>query len=129
MRPSDLSNAAYALLVERVTANQTRFDVYQDADSGLNHGFPSGLFGSVGKMHLNTACVDDPSAVSGCSSDPSRLDRARGTVLSIAFDPLLPGEFAGVNFYVGADGTIRRLIILGKKETAPQSTAQPPPAA
>jgi len=39
---SALSDAAYQLLNARVTANQTSFYVYQNADSGLNHGFPSG---------------------------------------------------------------------------------------
>lgn len=95
---SAISDAAYPLLTERVAAIRTGFFLYQDADSGLNHGFPSGFFGSdIRKIRLDTACIDDPNAVNGCSADRNRLDRVRGTVLSISFDPLSPGQFAGVN--------------------------------
>lgn len=96
---SDISDEAYSILTERVTTNRTHFYVYQDADSGFNHGFPSGFFPleTLHKIHLDAACVDDPTAANGCSTDETRMDRERGTVLRIAFDPLLPGEFAGVN--------------------------------
>lgn len=95
---SAVSDAAYPLLTERVTANRASFFVYQDADSGLNHGFPSGFFGSdVNKIHLDAGCIDDSGAVSGCSADRDRLDRVRGTILRVSFDPLSPGEFVGVN--------------------------------
>lgn len=91
-------DAIYRLLGDRIASNRTRFYVYRDADSGLNHGFPSGLFGTFAKVHLDAACVDDPGSPSGCSSDPNRIDRARGTVLKLSFDPLVSGEFAGVTF-------------------------------
>jgi hypothetical protein len=90
-------DAAYSLIAQRVTANQTSFYVYQDADSGFNHGFPSGFFGATNKIDLDAACVNDPNTANGCSTDPNRLDRERGTVLRISFDRLSPGEFAGVN--------------------------------
>ena len=90
-----------ALLAERVSANRASFYVYQDADSGFNHGFPSGFFAdrpeTLGKIHLDAACVDDSGTMNGCSTDPSHLDRDRGTVLRLSFDALSPGEFAGVN--------------------------------
>jgi len=95
---SEVSDAAYPLLTERVTANRASFFVYQDADSGLNHGFPSGFFGSdINKIRLDAGCIDDSGAVSGCSADRDRLDRVRGTILRVSFEPLSPGEFVGVN--------------------------------
>jgi cellulose 1,4-beta-cellobiosidase len=51
-------------LQARVTANQTAFYVYQDQDSGLNHGFPSGYFSGPGidfhLIQLDAGCIDDP---------------------------------------------------------------------
>lgn len=98
---SGIGDAAYPLLAERVSANRTNFYVYLNADSGFNHGFPSGFFAdkpeTLRKIHLDTACVDDPNTANGCSTDSTRLDRDRGTVWRISFDPLSPGEFAGVN--------------------------------
>ena len=38
------SDAAYALLNERVTFNQDHFYIFRDADSGFNHGTPSNHF-------------------------------------------------------------------------------------
>jgi len=95
--PSLDQNAAYSLLNQRVGVNRANFYVYQDADSGLNHGFPSGFFGTISKLHLNAACLDDPLEPGGCSTDGTRLDRVRGNVLSISFDPLTSGQFAGIN--------------------------------
>ncbi len=95
---SSISDLAYPLLAERVTANRTSFYVYQDADSGFNHGFPSGWFGATSKIDLDSACVNDPAdAEDGCSTDRERLDGDRGTVLRISFGPLSPEQFAGVN--------------------------------
>jgi hypothetical protein len=97
-----LSDTAYPLLLERVAAPRAGFLVYQDADSGLNHGFPSGLFANDGptlaKIHLEPACIDDPAAADGCSDDLDAVDPARGTVFRISFDPLAGGEFAGLHF-------------------------------
>ncbi len=92
---------ARSLLIERVNANRGSFFVYKDADSGFNHGFPSGFFGSsdaaLAKINLDTACLDDPDSVTGCSSDTTRLDRDRGTVIRVSFDRMTPGEYVGVN--------------------------------
>jgi hypothetical protein len=96
-----ISTAAYPLLTNRIADARTAFYIYQDADRGSNHGFPSGYFASntdnLSTIHLNAACIDDPKAANGCSTDQNRLDRQRGTILTISFDPQKPGEFAGVN--------------------------------
>ncbi len=95
------TGSAYGVLSGRTEADTKTFYIYQDADSGFNHGSPSGFFFSdlaaLQKIHENTACLDDPSVPSGCSADPNRLDRNRINVLRIAFDPLTPTELAGVN--------------------------------
>jgi Domain of unknown function (DUF4214) len=91
--PSAVSSAAYSLLSDRVEANQAAFFVYQDADSGLNHGFPSGKFASnndpaiINGIGVDTAFVDDATG----------LDRLRGTVLQVTFPRLASGQFAGLN--------------------------------
>jgi hypothetical protein len=95
--PSAISDAAYPLLNQLTAGNQQQFYVYQDADSAYNHGFPSGFFGTISKIHLNTAALDDPSATSGVSTDPNRLDAVHRNVMQIVFDPLNPGEFADIN--------------------------------
>ena len=96
-----VANLAYFLLADRVGENRTQFYIYQDADSGFSHGFPSGFFGdsqaTIESITLDAACIDDPAASNGCSTDPERLDRERGTVLRITFPPLPPGHYAGVN--------------------------------
>ncbi len=97
-----ISDSAYTLLTTRTNANREAFFVYKDADSGFNHGFPSGFFGSstatLNKLHLEAACLDDSTQGSGCSSDLAGLDREHGTVLRLIFDPLLAGEFVGLHF-------------------------------
>lgn len=96
-----ISDTAYPLLGDRVQANRRSFDVYEDSDSGLNHGFPSGFFANntdtLSKIHLDAACLDDTNSANGCCTDTNAFDRVRGTVLRISFDPLLSGEYAGVN--------------------------------
>ena len=94
---SDLSEPAYQLLAKRTIANRKNFYVYQNADSGFNHGVPSGFFGATSKINIDTACINDPTTENGCSTDQNRLNRKRGTVLRISFQPLSPGEVAGVN--------------------------------
>jgi hypothetical protein len=44
---SDLSDPAYQLLANRTIANRKNFYIYQNADSGFNHGVPSGFFGAT----------------------------------------------------------------------------------
>lgn len=86
---------------QRVIANQGNFPVYLDQDSGFNHGFPSGFFASnpanLGTIHIDTGCIDNITAANGCSIDPNTLDRVRGTVMRVSFDPQSLGNFAGVN--------------------------------
>ena len=98
--PNAISGPAYALLNTRAGAPRSSFYIYQDADSGFNHGVPSGIFGAVSSVHLNAACIDDPTPAntSGCSSNAQALDRQRGTVFQVIFDPLGLNQFAGVNF-------------------------------
>ena len=40
-------SSAYQELHQRTVANANNFYVYLDQDSGLNHGFPSGWFGTI----------------------------------------------------------------------------------
>jgi len=98
---SALSDAAYQLLNARVTANQTSFYVYQNADSGLNHGFPSGEFvhnGDYSLITVNPAAIDDPTnTITGTTTDPNALDQTHGTVLQVTFGPLSGTNFAGLN--------------------------------
>ena len=75
--PAALSDAAYALLLERATAARNNFFIYQDAGSGLNHGDPSGVFGTFTKVHLNAACIDDASGAVGAIGPASRGRSAR----------------------------------------------------
>lgn len=97
-----VTDPSYALINNRVSQVQSQFFVYADIDSPFNHGFPSGIFGSsttaMGKLHLDASCVYSATALGGCSTDPAAMDRARGTVLQLAFDPLVSGEFVGINF-------------------------------
>lgn len=92
-----ISDLAYGLLTQRVTTNQTEFYLFQDADSGFNHGFLSGEFGSYTNISLNPACLDDPNSPTGCTTSSNALDRLRGTVLQITFAPLPSGQFVGLN--------------------------------
>jgi hypothetical protein len=94
-----ISVPADQLLTSGVTANQAAFYVYQDQDSGFNHGFPSGFFGTkLDQISIDTGCIDDPNAGNGCSADTTRLDRSRGTVLRVTFSgPLQPSDYVGVN--------------------------------
>ncbi len=96
------SDAAYTVLTQRVAENAQSFYVYRDADSGFNHGFPSNFLASrpdlIDQLRLNLACLDDPLSASGCSTNPNRLNRERGTSLQMQFPPLAAGEFAGLGF-------------------------------
>jgi chitobiase/beta-hexosaminidase-like protein/VCBS repeat protein len=95
-----LTQRAVGLMNDLITAARSAFFVYKDSDSGENNGFLSGWFPggpALAKIHLNTACVYDPASPSGCTVDPDRFDRLRGTVIQITFDPLTAGQFAGIN--------------------------------
>ena len=95
-----VSQCAYVLLNQRVNQNQTGFFVYRDSDSAFNHGFPSGLFGTIDltRVVLDSTCVDDPGSPTGCSTDRMRLDGTRGTVFRFAFPQLGASDYVGVNF-------------------------------
>ena len=97
-----VSDCAYQELNARAMANQNAFYVYRDADSGFNHGFPSGLFGNIdlSTIAINPACIDtpDPASPSGCSTDSSRFDGTRGTVFGVTFPAMSEEQFAGLNF-------------------------------
>jgi hypothetical protein len=99
---TNVSDAAYTLLNARTTANQQNFFVYQDQDSGFNHGYPSGLFASsqanLATIRTDAGCVYDAAAAASCGTSTSAMDRSRGTVFRISFAAQTPGNFAGVNF-------------------------------
>ncbi|MFI5453959.1 MAG: hypothetical protein ACHRXM_00755 [Isosphaerales bacterium] len=109
---SAISDNAYPLLGVGATADQSQFYVYQNSDSGLNHSFPSRFFadsqGSLTKIHIDTAAIDDPSSPSGTSTDPNALDPVRGTVFKATFDPLTTGQYVGVNFEEPENWGVRR---------------------
>jgi hypothetical protein len=93
-----ISTPAYGLLTSRLTANSSALYVYRDQDSGFNHGFPSGFFGNINTVHVDTGCIEDTSQPSGCAIPSStQMDRTHGTVLRVTFDPQQSGSFAGVN--------------------------------
>jgi len=99
---SAISVSAVPLIGSLEQANGSSFFVYRNsANSPYNHGFPSGLFAdssaTLAKIHVDPAAVDDPSAPSGYTTDPNALDTGHGNVLRVTFDPLAPGQFAGVN--------------------------------
>ncbi len=99
-KSASLSDLAYQELTARASANQNGFSVYQDEDSGFNHGYPSGEFGDLSVISIDAGCIDDPSdTITGCfpSTDTVALDEKRGTVLRVSFDPLPNGHFAGLN--------------------------------
>src|SRR5829696_5862502 len=97
---SSISDCAYDLLNQRVTANRDNFYVFKDSDSAFNHGFPSGLFGTIDltKVKLDSGCLDDPASSTGCSTDPTRLDTTHGTVFRFNYPTLAGSEFVGLNW-------------------------------
>ena len=97
---TSISDPAYRELTQRVTANAANFFVYQDEDSGFNHGFPSGFFGTPGIVSIDTGCVDDPAdMMTGCFplTDMTHLDRTHGTVLRVSFGAQTGSSYAGLN--------------------------------
>ena len=93
-----IAGPAAALLSDSVAEVTSSFWVYLDIDSGYNHGIPSGFFGTaIEKMSLNAGCVYDATASTGCATNPSRIDRERGTVMCYSFQPMTGVEFGGVS--------------------------------
>jgi len=102
---SSISGQALPWINAQITADQASFYVYKDSDSGLNHGFSSGWFpdpkvdpAALTKLHLDTACLYDPTSANRCATDTTKMDQTRGTVLRVTFDPLAPGEYVGFHF-------------------------------
>jgi len=99
---SNISNPAYQELANQVTANAANFYVYQDQDSGFNHGFPSGFFGSGPSVTIDTGCIDDPdNMITGCypqkdSTNVTALD-PQGTVFRISFPAESDDQYTGLN--------------------------------
>src|SRR5437660_12807932 len=63
--------------------------VYEDADSGYNHGTFSGFFGTaISKLSIDPGCVPNANPPTGCSFDPNALDKDHGTVIRFTFQPL-----------------------------------------
>ncbi|MFN7921455.1 MAG: hypothetical protein U0Q16_15240 [Bryobacteraceae bacterium] len=95
-----ISGPAIDWVQSQALRNRSVFFIYENLDSGFNHSFPSGFFpaGGVSKIHLDAGCVFDATTANGCATNPAKLDRDRGTVMRITFDPLSGAEFAGVNF-------------------------------
>jgi hypothetical protein len=113
---SSLIDCAFQSLNQSVIENQTDFYIFKDAGSGLNHGFPA-LFFSQGfdssRVKLDSACIDDLTAASGCTINHSRFDVTRGNVFRIAFPPLIAGEFAGLIFQEPQDYDPQKLPGIG----------------
>jgi len=77
------------------------FFVYENGDSGFNHGFPSGFFGAFPLRMPRFTSTPPVSMILDCprgSTDATRIDRERGTVVQMVFDPLERQRIAGVNF-------------------------------
>ena len=91
-----LSVGGYRELTQRAEANAQQFFVYQTMDSAFNHGFPSQLYGPDPPT-INAACVDDTSAVDGCSTNATSLDPS-GNRLALDFSAVATG---GSNAYGG----------------------------
>jgi uncharacterized repeat protein (TIGR01451 family) len=96
-------DCSYQLLNSRASAGATGFAVYLNADSGLNHGYPSGIFGStaafINAVSIDSACIDSPGSANGCTTDSTALDGSRGTVTRISLPWVqLGGDYGGVNF-------------------------------
>ncbi len=62
--------------------------VYEDADSGYNHGTFSGFFGTtsaIPKLSIDTGCVPAGNPPTGCSTDPNVQIRVSWNGHSIYF--------------------------------------------
>ena len=95
-----ISACAFQELNRRVSSDAISFFVYKDADSGFNHGTPSGVFASgvdTSSVIINAGCLDLATSPTGCSADPNAIDETRGTILSITFPALTTSQFAGLN--------------------------------
>ena len=95
---TNIGSSAYQLLNARTSANQASFYVYQDQDSGFNHGFPSGEFGDLGSIASDAGCINNPADMAtGCfmPGDTMHYDVTQGTVFRFTFTS--PQELTGVN--------------------------------
>ena len=97
-----LSACGSAAILRRLSEPKGAFYIFKDSDSGLNHGFASGVFSNDTdtqyRVIIDPGCIDSQGSSIGCSMDPSSLDVSRGTVMRISFPPMTPQHFAGINF-------------------------------
>ena len=73
-----IAEGAWSHLTAQTEANRTQFYVYKDADSGFNHGYPSGFFGAMGKIDLDAACGERNKSPHACRWTSPFVDTARG---------------------------------------------------
>jgi hypothetical protein len=59
-----------------------------------------GLFGTIdlNKVSLDSGCIDDPAAPTGCSMDSTKLDTIRGTVFRFNYPALAGSDYVGLNW-------------------------------
>lgn len=74
-----------------LATNRHSFYVYRDTDSWLNHGFPSGVFGTKG-VNLDAACIDDPKS----PMDYSGFVRCGNTLYT--FETYFGADYEGLNW-------------------------------
>jgi hypothetical protein len=104
---TNISTPAYELINDRAATDQESFYAYLDQDSGQNHGFPSGFMGTdLATITLNAGCIDSSTSSTGCSTDPSVLDRVHGTVMSVSFAAQPLGNWAGIALEEPRDGSL-----------------------
>ncbi len=96
-------DAAVKLQKKRTEAGANSFYVYEDADAGFNHGFPSGVFGSSGldpnAVARKPACIESVVSITGCSSEDKSKDAdATSGGIQDPFPAFATPMFAGLEF-------------------------------
>jgi hypothetical protein len=95
-----VSEGLDSLLASTLTDIRSNYYLYERFDSGFNHGFLSGLFANppslITSSAIQSSCILDVNAVSGCNSDPKALDKT-GTWLRLSIPPLTSSQYFGLN--------------------------------